>query len=624
LRRYRFFDIGKDHNYYDEFSNRTIMRKVADRCYLPANKLMLELIKQYGKAFKVSYSISGMALEQFQLYAPDVLESFRDLAKTGCVEFLGETYAHSIAVLKNTDEFKRQVQLQGDMVEKYFGKRPTVFRNTELIYSNAIGAAVADMGFEAMLAEGAKHVLGWKSPNYVYVNETNPRLKVLLRNFLLSDDIAFRFSDRGWSEWPLTTEKYASWIKTVNKKEEVVNLFMDYETIGEHQDVGSGIFEFLRYLPGKILSGTNFEFLTPSETARKHQPIAPIKVEHPISWADEERDLTAWLGNELQNEAFNKVYALADEVMRLGSEALVREWRLLQNSDHFYYMCTKWFSDGDVHKYFNPYDTPYDAFINYMNVLSDFELRLKNIVKEGNVAAPSLNNNNNNNKPAATEKKQITKKMAKKETAATKPAAKKAAPAKKPGPKPAAKKATPAKKAAATKTTVKKAAVKKTTAKKVVAKKATAKKATAKVTAKKVTVKKVAAKKTAVKKVAAKKVVATAKKKVAAKKVTAKKATVKKVVAKKTTVKKVAVKKAAPAKKVATKKVAAKKVVAKKPVAKVVAKKAAPAKPVVAKPVAAKPVEKKVVVRKPIAKKVVAPEVTDFSSPLTPLFPPMF
>jgi alpha-amylase len=436
LKRYRFFDIGKDHSYYDEFSNRTIMRKVAERCYLPANNLMLELIKQHGKQFKVSYSISGAALEQFELYAPDVLESFKALAKTGCVEFLGETCVHSLAsVLDNFDEFEQQVRQHRALVEKHFGQRPTVFRNTELIYSDAIGAKVSQMGFVAMLTEGAKHVLGWKSPNYVYANAAVPKFKVLLRNFRLSDDIAFRFSDRSWSEWPLTADKYVSWVNAIDEKEEVVNLFMDYETLGEHQWAMSGIFEFFRYLPSQILSKTNFEFLTPSETVKKHQPVAPIKVEYPISWADEERDLTAWLGNELQNEAFSKIYALSDSVLKLNKDAVLKEWRMLQNSDHFYYMSTKWFSDGDVHKYFNPYDSPYDAFINYMNVLSDFGLRLKNPAEEGSVAAPSLNIENSE---AAAEKMQTTI-MAKKEPAA-KPAAKKPTPA-----KPAAKKAAPAK-----------------------------------------------------------------------------------------------------------------------------------------------------------------------------------
>jgi len=567
LRRYRFFDIGKDHSYYDEFSNRTIMRKVAERCYLPANKLMLELIKQYGKSFRIAYSISGVAIEQLERYAPDVLDSFKALAKTGCVEFLGETYAHSIAVLKNVAEFEQQVKEHGSLIQKHFGQKPTTFRNTELIYSDDIGAKVADMGFSAMLTEGAKHVLGWKSPNYLYANATNPRLKILLRNFRLSDDIAFRFSDRGWSEWPLTTDKYTAWLNAVDKKEEVVNLFMDYETFGEHQWAVSGIFEFLRYLPGKILAHTNFEFLTPSETAKKHQPVAPIKVAHPISWADEERDLTAWLGNELQNEAFSKVYALSDAVMSSGNAALIKDWRMLQNSDHFYYMSTKWFSDGDVHKYFNPYDTPYDAFINYMNVLSDFSLRVKSeakdtapaparkaaaedrkttdapaksvvaekvTAKEGNVAAPSLNINSK----AAT-KKTVPIMATTKKTAAKKPAAKKAAPA---AAKKVVKKAAPAKKAAAKKVVKKAAPAKKAAAKKVVKKAAPAKKAAAKKVVKK----------------------AAPAKKAAAKKVVKKAAPAKKVAAKKPAAKKV-VKKAAPAKKVAAKKPAAKKVVAKKP-----------------------------------------------------------
>ncbi|MGL4907780.1 MAG: glycoside hydrolase family 57 protein [Bacteroidales bacterium] len=382
LRRYRFFDIGKEHDYYDEFSNRSIARKVAERCYLPANKLMLDLINQYGKSFQISYSISGVAIEQFERYAPDVLDSFKALAQTGCVEFLGETHAHSLAVLSNVEEFKAQVQKHSALIKKHFGMQPTVFRNTELIYSNRIGEEVAGMGFTAMLAEGAKHLLGWKSPNYLYANAIKPKLKVLLRNFRLSDDIAFRFSDQNWSEFPLTTDKYIVWLNVVEQKEELVNIFMDYETIGEHQCASSGIFDFFRYLPQKVMAHTDFEFLTPSGLLKKHQPVALINVLSPISWADEERDLTAWLGNELQNEAFNKMYALADSVLASYNEALIADWRNLQTSDHFYYMSTKWFSDGEVHKYFNPYDTPYDAFINYMNVISDFSLRLDSLPKK--------------------------------------------------------------------------------------------------------------------------------------------------------------------------------------------------------------------------------------------------
>lgn len=387
LRRYRFFDIGKNHNYFDDFANRSIMRKVAEKCYLPTNKLMLDLINEYGYRFKISYSISGTALDQFEMYAPDVLDSFRKLAETGCVEFLAETHSHSLSALKNKDEFYRQIESQTKRLEELIGYKPKTFRNTELIYSDEIGAMVADLGYKAMLTEGAKHILGWKSSNFLYANAINPKLKLLLKNFRLSDDIAFRFSNREWSEWPLTTEKFVHWLNNIDPKEEIVNLFMDYETFGEHQWAETGIFDFMRALPGRVLSSSNFEFLTPSEAADKHQPIALLHVPYPISWADEERDLTAWLGNELQDEAFNHLYSLSDKIDKLNDADLKRDWLYLQTSDHFYYMCTKWFSDGDVHKYFNPYDTPYEAFINFMNVLSDFTIRLKSKILELNYFA---------------------------------------------------------------------------------------------------------------------------------------------------------------------------------------------------------------------------------------------
>ncbi|MDD2277655.1 MAG: glycoside hydrolase family 57 protein [Bacteroidales bacterium] len=376
LRRYRFFDIGKSHNYFDEFSNRSIMRKVAEKCYLPTNNLMLGLINEFGNRFKISYSISGTALDQFELYAPDVLESFKRLAETGCVEFLAETYSHSLSALKCPEEFEMQVHAHSAKIEQLFGQKPTTFRNTELIYSDEIGAMVADLGYKAMLTEGAKHIMGWKSSNYLYTNAINPKLRLLLKNFQLSDDIAFRFSNRGWEEWPLSTEKYVDWLNSIDSKDEIINLFMDYETFGEHQWAETGIFEFLKALPKRVFSNSNFEFLTPAEAAKKHQPIAPLHVPYPISWADEERDLTAWLGNELQDDAFNNLYSLIDKVKTINDPNIQRDWRYLQTSDHFYYMCTKWFSDGDVHKYFNPYDSPYDAFITYMNAFSDFKLRV--------------------------------------------------------------------------------------------------------------------------------------------------------------------------------------------------------------------------------------------------------
>ena len=375
LRQYRFFDIGNDDHYCDDFTNKVIMRRVAQKCYLPVNAILLDLIKKNGKKFKVAFSISGVAIDQFYRYAPEVIDSFKALAATGCVEFLAETYAHSLASVANEAEFKQQVKDHSKLIESTFGVKPVTFRNTELIYSDAIGATVASMGFTTMLTEGAKHILGWKSPNFIYTNAINPRLRLLLKNSAMSDDIAFRFSDRSWSGWPLTAEKYADWVESALQNEDTLNLFMDYDTFGEHQQSDSGIFEFLKALPA-IMLAKGFSFNTPAETAKMHQPVAPLHVPDPISWADEERDLSAWLGNELQNEAFHKVYALGNKVKRTKDENVMKTYRMLQESDHFYYMCTKFFSDGAVHSYFNPYDTPYEAFINYMNVLSDFELRV--------------------------------------------------------------------------------------------------------------------------------------------------------------------------------------------------------------------------------------------------------
>jgi len=381
LRLFRFFDIGNDDHYFDEFANRTILRRVADRCYLPANSLLLDLIKANNGAFKVAFSISGVAVEQFEKYAPEVLDSFRELAATGCVEFLAETYSHSLASLSSPSEFKKQVKLHAEMIKKHFGQRPKAFRNTELIYSDMIGKDIADMGYKVMLTEGAKHILGWKSPDFLYTNAINPRLKVILRNCNLSDDIAFRFSNQNWSEWPLTAEKYAGWLRDALNEGDFINLFMDYETFGEHQRYSTGIMEFLRALPSEVLK-RGIEFHTPSEIGELYQPMAPLHVQYPISWADEERDTSAWLGNELQNEAFSKVYAIESKVNKTGDDMILRTYRRLQESDHFYYMCTKFFSDGTVHSYFNPYDTPYEAFINYMNVLSDFEIRVDNKLNE--------------------------------------------------------------------------------------------------------------------------------------------------------------------------------------------------------------------------------------------------
>ena len=371
LRLYRFFDIGKDSHYYDDFANRTILRRVAQKCYLPMNQLMLELIKQNKGKFKIAYSISGSALEQFQRFCPEVIASFKALAETGKVEFLAETYYHSLASLASESEFRVQVEKHAAKIEELFGVKPAAFRNTELIYSNGIGEMVYDMGYKTMLTEGARHIMGWQSPNYVYTGETQPKLKLLLRNYTLSDDIAFRFAQN-----KVTAEQYVGWMKENAKEGDIVNLFMDYETFGEHQAAESGIFDFMRALPAAVLKDDTFNFVTPSEAVKKYKAVSDIAVEDPISWADEERDLTAWLGNELQNEAFKKVYAMTEKLSIVNDPELWDDFGHLQESDHFYYMCTKFFSDGDVHKYFNPYDTPYEAFINYMNVISDFQIRL--------------------------------------------------------------------------------------------------------------------------------------------------------------------------------------------------------------------------------------------------------
>jgi len=379
-RKYRFFDIGNDAYYYDDFANETIVRKAADQSYLPANKIILEQILKYKGKFKVTYSLSGVVLDQFKLYAPEVIESFAKLAATGCVEFLSETYANSLVSLADGSFFESQVKAHDDLIEELFGQRPKVFSNTELIYSDEIGDLVQRMGYEAIITEGAKHILGWKSPNYLYCNALNPRLKVLMRNFRFSDDLSFRFSNKEWNEFPLTAEKYAGWMNSLPKEEEVITIFINYETFGQLQPKSSGIFEFLKKLPEAVLKSGKLSFSTPSEVINDLQPVSAVHVPYPISWADEERDLSAWLGNELQKEAFDKLYQLKDRMRNCTDPTMLKDWDYLQTNDHFYYMCTKFFSDGEVHKYFNPYGTPYEAFINYMNVLSDFKIRLNAIV----------------------------------------------------------------------------------------------------------------------------------------------------------------------------------------------------------------------------------------------------
>ena len=376
LKKFSVFDIGKNHNYFDDERNSKEMRKIAGKCYLPANHTMLELIKKHP-GFKISYSISGVAIEQMRLYAPEVLESFRKLARTGNVEFLDETYYHSLSGVFSKKEFKKQIDMHRKLIEDEFGQTPTSFRNTELIFNNEIANYIQGLGYKAILAEGADHVLGWRSPNFTYTASTAPKIKLLLKNYRLSDDIAFRFSEKTWREWPLTADKFARWVDALNGNAEVVNLFMDYETFGEHQWEDKGIFEFLKELPKQLLKHPDNDFVTPSEAAERYKIKDVLDVPHIVTWADTERDLSAWTGNEIQRSAIDFIYALETQVIKSRNETIIEDWRRLQTSDHFYYMCTKWFADGDVHKYFNPYESPYDAFISYMNAANDLKFRIK-------------------------------------------------------------------------------------------------------------------------------------------------------------------------------------------------------------------------------------------------------
>ncbi len=388
MRPYRVFDIGTDETYFDDKLNREVCRKVADKCYLPTNKTMLELIKKHPGAFKISYAISGITLEQFAEYTPEVLDSFKALAATGQVEFVAETYYHSLSALFNGDEFRSQVKKHVDSIKHYFGVTPTTFRNTELIYSNGIADMVEDMGFKTMLTEGPDHVLDWRSPNFVYEPWNGRGMKLLLKNFKLSDDIAFRFSQKSWKEWPLTTEKFAKWVHSINGSGDTVNLFMDYETFGEHQWADTGIFDFLRHLPEAIWQNSEFDFALPSEVATKYPPIGKVDIPDAISWADLERDTSAWLGNPLQDSTIEWVYRLGTAVLETEDEHLIHQWRKLQTSDHFYYMCMKHWEDGDVHKYFSCYDSPHEAYVIMNNVLTDLEIKLEDTPKKKVHEAP--------------------------------------------------------------------------------------------------------------------------------------------------------------------------------------------------------------------------------------------
>lgn len=433
VKKYRIFDVGHDHEYFNDRSDRDInnekiVHKVAKKCYLPMNALLLDLLKHH-KEFKVAFSFSGVFLEQLEEFAPEVLKSFQALVKTGRVEVLDETYHHSLAYLYSKDEFVRQVELHHAKVKKLFGVTPTAFRNTELIYNNELAKFVEEMGYKAIIAEGADHILGWRSPNFPYRPPNAERIRVLLKNYRLSDDIAFRFSSRDWKEWPLRAEKYAEWLHAVNGNGNVINLFMDYETFGEHQWEDTGIFNFMRALIPEILKHPDNDFVTPTEAAARYQPVGEFDAHNFISWADIERDLSAWLGNNMQNEAIAHLYTLERDVLATNDKKLIEDWRKLQTSDHFYYMCTKWFADGDVHKYFNPYDTPYEAFIAYNNVLHDLRDRIAAAKGRGAVAEEKKPVKKPATKvkgaPAAEKKRKATKLAPKKKTSKPKSGAKK-------------------------------------------------------------------------------------------------------------------------------------------------------------------------------------------------------
>jgi len=376
LKRYRFFDIGNDHYYYDDFANDDIITRIAERSYIPAAETLLRMIEQSKGAFKCAISITGTALEQFEMYVPEFIDLLKKLSDTGCVEFLAETYAHSLASLADPEEFANQVKVHDQKIETLFGQKPKVFRNTELIYCDEMAPQILDMGYKGVITEGAKHILGWKSPNYVYAAASAPDLKILLKNDHFSDDITDRFSNTAWDEYPLTADKYINWIASTPAEEQIINLFMNLEVLGDFQPRETGIFQFMEALP-RFAAEKGMQFWTPTEAVSKLKAVDVLSVVHPISWADEARDTSAWLGNQLQNEAFQKLYSVSERVRLCEDRRLKQDWYYLQSADHFFYMSTKNMHDGSVHSQFSPYDTPFDAFTNYMNVLADFIVRVE-------------------------------------------------------------------------------------------------------------------------------------------------------------------------------------------------------------------------------------------------------
>lgn len=364
LKRYRFFQIGQDHYYYDDFMNSDRIRQVAEQSYLPANEAISDMIRTSGGKFKCTFSLSGIVLEQLEQYAPEVIDSFKALAKTGSVDFLAEPYAHSLSSVFDANEFKMQVDMHAKKIQDLFGIKPTVLRNSEMIYSDEIGAQVLQMEYRTMLIDEAKHILGWKSPNYVYNHAWLPKLKLLVRNSKLSTDIAQNFSNRNWADYPLTAEKFVYWINQFPQEEEIINIWLGYEAIGMAHKADSGIFEFLKAVPYHSLAN-NIEFTFAGEATKKTDTVGSLSVPYPISWYGHEKDLSPWNGNDLQHEAINKLYAVGERVRLCQDKPLLRDWLILQTLENFRFMSHK-------HAFESNFESAYDAFMNYMNILSDF------------------------------------------------------------------------------------------------------------------------------------------------------------------------------------------------------------------------------------------------------------
>ncbi|HEX4774926.1 MAG TPA: glycoside hydrolase family 57 protein [Candidatus Saccharimonadales bacterium] len=379
VRHYTVFDSGVNHDYFEApegspESNQDTLQKVAEKSYLPTNQRLIKLLND-NPDFKLSLSITGTVLEQLEEWSPKALQSFKDLVNTGRVEIVGETYHHSLAFFYSRAEFEMQVDMHRRKVQELFGQTPQVFRNTELAYNNDLAYWADRAGYKGILAEGWDGVLGWRSPNFVYRPNYTDQIRLLMKNYHLSDDIAFRFGDSSWSEYPLTADKFSHWLSE-DPDGTNFNLFMDYETFGEHQWHESGIFGFLEHLPQEWLKNEGHTFMTVSEAIDSFEPVGKVDVPETITWADTERDLSAWLGNAMQGTAIQSLYSLQDKIIGSGDLTLIEDWRRLQTSDHFYYMCTKWFNDGDIHAYFSPYETPYEAYMNFMNAYRDLAARL--------------------------------------------------------------------------------------------------------------------------------------------------------------------------------------------------------------------------------------------------------